>query len=318
VVIDSFASFGGRTPVEAAGALKTHLLVFSANHPDSLDKMVENYRRHVKEKSPNLRDLAYTLGARREHLAHRTFCITDGFGQLKVFPSIKGGVPPQVVFVFTGQGAQWPQMGRQLMMDFTSFCEDIREMDKVLADLPHPPPWAIEGITNPVQPPLPFFANRLDELLKSPKQSRIYEAELSQPLCTALQVALVNVLRSLGVFPTSVVGHSSGEIAAAYACDAITMREAITIAYYRGFITRNHNQRGGMAAVGLGRDEVFPFVCQGVVIACENSPSGVTLSGDEGALESVIAALEIERPEVSIRRLRVEMAYHSRKPQTIS
>jgi len=299
-----------------AGAPKTHLLVFSANHPDSLDKMVENYRHHVKTKSPNVRDLAYTLGARREHLPHRTFCITDGLRELEVFPSVKSGDPPQVVFVFTGQGAQWPQMGRQLIADFLSFREDIREMDRILAGLPHPPPWAIEGIAN--YPPLPLFANRLDELLKSPKQSRIYESELSQPLCTALQVALVNVLRSLDVFPASVVGHSSGEIAAAYACNAITMAEAITIAYYRGFITRNHNQRGGMAAVSLGRNEVFPFVHQGVVVACENSPSGVTLSGDEEALESVIATLKIERPDVSVRRLRVGMAYHSRKPQAVS
>ncbi|KAI9774066.1 MAG: Type I Iterative PKS [Geoglossum simile] len=294
VIIDSIASFGGMTRGAAVGALKTHLLVFSANHPDSLDKMVENYRRHVGGKSPNLHDLAYTLGARREHLPHRTFCITDGFGELEVCPSAKSGAPPQVVFVFTGQGAQWPQMGKQLMIDFPSFCEDVREMDKVLAGLPLPPSWTIE-----------------DELLKPSKQSRIYEAELSQPLCTALQVGLVNVLRSLSVSPASVVGHSSGEIAAAYACNAITMKEAITIAYYRGFVTKGHNQRGGMAAVGMGRDDVLPFIRQGVVIACENSPSGVTLSGDEEALESVIATLGVEWPGVSVRRLRVEMAYHS-------
>jgi acyl transferase domain-containing protein len=152
-----------------------------------------------------------------------------------------------------------------------------------------------------------------DELSKDTEQSRINEAEFSQPLCTAVQIALVNLLRSWGVSPAAIVGHSSGEIAAAYACGAITATEAITLAYYRGLITKERPRAGGMAAIGLGRKETEVFLVNGVVIACENSPSSVTISGDQEALNDVCSRIKEELPQVFVQHLKVEMAYHSRR-----
>ena len=123
----------------------------------------------------------------------------------------------------------------------------------------------------------------------------------------------MNLLRSWNISPAAVVGHSSGEIAAAFASGALTAAEAITIAYYRGQVVKQHSQSGGMVSVGLGKSEVFSYLKKGVNIACENSPNNVTLSGDLEPLERVIQQLKREQPEIFIRPLGVEVAYHSCK-----
>ena len=153
----------------------------------------------------------------------------------------------------------------------------------------------------------------IGELLKPEETSRLDKAEFSQPLCTAIQIGLVNLLTSWGVQPIAVVGHSSGEIAAAYASKAITSQAAIMVAYYRGQATKLQTRLGGMAAVGIGRDSVAQYLIDGVVVACENSPSSVTLSGDREQLNEVTRRISAEQPEVFVRHLKVEMAYHSRE-----
>ena len=154
-----------------------------------------------------------------------------------------------------------------------------------------------------------------DQLLAPKKTSRISESELSQPCCTALQVALFDLLRRYGIKPEAVVGHSSGEIAAAYASDAITLKEAIIIAYYRGKVLLEIDpSKGGMAAVGLSADQVQPYLRPGVLVGCENSPSSVTLTGDKTVLEEVIQNIKKDDSTVLARALQVDKAYHSRKP----
>ena len=140
--------------------------------------------------------------------------------------------------------------------------------------------------------------------------------ELSQPICTALQIALVDLLASWSVFPSAVVGHSSGEIAAAYAAGALTKESALIVAYYRGFVCKNSPKEGGMAAIGLGKAKVSPFLIPGVGVACENSASSITLSGDSDKLEQVMSAIKNEYEQALVRKLQVGMAYHSGKIAT--
>lgn len=158
-----------------------------------------------------------------------------------------------------------------------------------------------------------FYLLLIDELLKPKSESLLNKSEYAQPLCTALQIGIINILKACGITSSAVIGHSSGEIAAAYASSAITADEAIIIAYYRGRGTTDVNIPGGMAAVGLGRAGVVKFLQEGVVIACENSPKSVTLSGDLDVLCNVLDAIKQAHPEVFLRKLHVEMAYHSRK-----
>lgn len=125
---------------------------------------------------------------------------------------------------------------------------------------------------------------------------------------------LVNLLRSWGVQPSAVIGHSSGEIAAAYACGALTMDEAIICAYLRGWVMVQPTKRAGaMAAIGLGVSAVEPYLRAGVVVACENSPSSTTISGDADQVDLVLETLTEEKPETFTRRLQVDRAYHSGK-----
>ena len=161
----------------------------------------------------------------------------------------------------------------------------------------------------------PTELTRSDEILKPKAESRLSEGEFAQPCCTALQVALVDLLQSWGIYPAAVTGHSSGEIAAAYASGALTAQEAISCAFYRGLVmtSLDEAQKGGMAAIGLGRDEVLPcLVFDGVSIGCENSPSSTTLTGDLEALEQTMSLIREKHPDALVRALRVDRAYHSR------
>jgi acyl transferase domain-containing protein len=137
------------------------------------------------------------------------------------------------------------------------------------------------------------------------------QPEYSQTICTALQIGLVDLLESWAVKPFAVVGHSSGEIAASYSARSLTKTEAITIAFYRGYTCKDSPQKGGMAAVGLGKEQVAAFLLPGVSVACENSPSSVTLAGNVDALETAMAKVKKANGDTFVRRLKVEMAYHS-------
>jgi acyl transferase domain-containing protein len=148
-------------------------------------------------------------------------------------------------------------------------------------------------------------------LQKDAQETQVGQAEFSQPLCTAVQIIIVNLLRRWGIEPAAVVGHSSGEIAASYASGALTMEDAIVCSYLRGLVTKQQKRRGAMAAIGLGRDAVQRYLVEGTVVACENSPASVTLSGDEDKIDLVIQAIKDSEEGVLARRLKVEMAYHS-------
>lgn len=153
----------------------------------------------------------------------------------------------------------------------------------------------------------------IDVLCNSDDKNLLLQAEFSQPLCTALQIALVNLLATWSITPSAVEGHSSGELAAAYAAGALSAKDAIIAAFYRGQVCKTAKKTGGMAAVGLGKEAVSPYLASGVRVACENSGSSVTLSGDLEVLKNVMAKIKEARPDVLVRKLQVEMAYHSRK-----
>lgn len=137
--------------------------------------------------------------------------------------------------------------------------------------------------------------------------------EYAQTLCTAVQTALVNLLARCNVRAAAVVGHSSGEIAAAFAAGELTLDDAIVNAYHRGEVIKSQAKRGAMAAIGMGREAAAGFVSGDTTIACENSPQSVTISGDEDAIQRTLESIEVRRPGTFSRRLRVDRAYHSGK-----
>ncbi|KAJ5965134.1 uncharacterized protein N7479_005010 [Penicillium vulpinum] len=295
VILDSAQSFGV-FPAATQPPVSPQLLVYSANNFESLKKMILHYTAYVQKNPARVADLAFTLANKREHLSHRAFSVKSPLGQLTTSAPAKAGEAPNIVMVFTGQGAQWPQMGGSMIHNtvYPAFKKSIQDLDSHLQTLTHPPEWNIE-----------------EELLKDPNDSRLSSSELSQPLCTAIQVALIDTLASVGVQPAAVVGHSSGEVAAAYAAGALTANEAITIAFYRGQATKLQTRPGAMAAIGMGTEEVQEYLQPGVIIACENSPKSVTLTGDADAIENAVSSIKEAHPDVMARQLKVDKAYHS-------
>lgn len=146
--------------------------------------------------------------------------------------------------------------------------------------------------------------------------------ELSQPLVTALQLVLLDVLDRWGVHCQSVVGHSSGEIAAATAAGYLTPEQAIKIAYYRGKAALDLRKfcqvPTGMLAVGLGPDDVQKYLmgADAVEVGCVNSPHSVTLSGALAQLEKLKAVIQVDGHFV--RMLHVDLAYHSKFMNSIA
>ncbi|RYO91602.1 hypothetical protein DL764_008270 [Monosporascus ibericus] len=171
---------------------------------------------------------------------------------------------------------------------------------------------AILALEHETIPPNINFAvpNPKKVLLDPEEQSKIQRAEFSQPICTAVQIGLVNPLSSWNVKASAVVGHSSGEIAAAYTAGSLILEAAIIIAYYRGQVAEQDGRAGGMATVALSRAVVASYLQEGVVLVCENSPGNVTLSGDSEQLDIVMQSIKADRPDCFVRRMKVEKAYH--------
>lgn len=145
--------------------------------------------------------------------------------------------------------------------------------------------------------------------------SRVHETDLAQPLCTALTIGVVNQLNRWGLQPSAVIGHSSGEMAAAYASGAITAKSAIKIAYYRGIVAKSQEGRGGMTAVALGWKKVLKYLqgFDGASIACRNGPGNTVISGQTEDIDLVAWRIKQDFPEVFCRKLRVSVPYHSGK-----
>ncbi|KAI1773027.1 beta-ketoacyl synthase domain-containing protein [Hypoxylon cercidicola] len=274
------------------------LLPLSAHNEHSLKSNTDALSRIIGTLS--LADVAYTLGARRSRFAHRYFCIVDKDNVAQSL-EIDGKIiraPLQTVnigFIFTGQGAQWHKMGAELF-EYRVFRTAIECLDNVLGILPDPPSWSLRSI----------LQGECDEAL-------IQTAEIAQVVCTAIQIGLVDLLASWSVRPAGVAGHSSGEIAAAYASGRITAAEAIVSAYLRGQAVSRNQKDGAMLAVGLGPDQVAKYLEgheEEVKLAAINSPGSVTLSGETGVIDKISAAMIAD--SIFNRKLKTDgNAYHS-------
>ncbi|KAM3065606.1 Reducing polyketide synthase boa9 [Clarireedia jacksonii] len=273
------------------------LLMFSAHDSSTLKKNIEKHRDVAEDY--NILDLAYTLGCRRSAFFNCAYSVVreeyvDEDLMEHEITFVKRGKGGNIAFIFTGQGAQSAQMGRELMIAFPSYLDTIRKLDCALQSLGgDAPKWTLE-----------------DVLMEPETSSRIDDVEISQPSCTAIQIAIVDLLRLWNVNPIACIGHSSGEIASAYAAGLISAEEAIISAFYRGLGVGTLTVPGKMLAVGASPEETQPYLVKGLCIACYNSPSSVTLSGNTEAAAETLEKLKADN--VFVRELRTSgRAYHS-------
>lgn len=260
-----------------------------------------------------MENFAYTLGQRRSLLQWRATIATDSSFDLiesinsdRVVPCKQSAEKPRLGFIFTGQGAQWHAMGRELYHQYPVYAAAIDRASEYLRKLGSD--WSLSH-----------------ELLeRDAKNTKIGEAHISQPSCTAVQLALVDLLRSWDIEPVAVVGHSSGEIGAAYTAGLLSFESAMAVAYHRGRLVpvmkkRHSGLNGAMTAVGGSPAEIQPLIDEltrnvdidgKVSVACYNSPSSLTISGDSTALTSFEDELKSKYPDMFCRRLQVDTAYH--------
>ncbi|KAF3092990.1 hypothetical protein TWF103_011134 [Orbilia oligospora] len=291
--------------------LRPYLLLISATDRDGVKRIGESYHKyftdpaHDPSSTPDVcRRLAYTLEKCRSSLPWRAYAVIDSPQSLK---SIEPSVPrrplkdPRTAFVFTGQGAQYPRMGIELMR-YPAFAQSIKRSAKCLI---------IFGCD----------WDLVEELTKEGPSSRVNDPAISQPLSSAIQIALVDLLDRCNLKPAVVIGHSSGEVAAAYCKGAISQKSAMKIAYFRGMggaaASTNPDMNGTMMAVGLGEAEMS-YILQDlstakgyhdIHIGCINSPKSVTVAGDAEEIDSLKTVLD--EKGIFARRLKISCAYHS-------
>ncbi|KAI0542515.1 hypothetical protein GGR58DRAFT_452645 [Xylaria digitata] len=287
---------------DAGSSKNTALLCFSAHDKSTLLRNIAATGAVAHEYY--LADLAYTLNLRRTKFAHRAYVVAREGQELEAFSKAASQTgsaskrPVSIGFLFTGQGAQWAGMGKIALQRFPVMLDTVQHLDRILSKLQ----------------PKPSFS--MAELLLQNDDSmtrRINDADVAQPLCTAIQIALVDLFGQWNITPEVSIGHSSGEIGAAYAAGLISAPEAILAAFCRGRAVAAHSPSGSMLAVGLGAQEVekylSPYAVEDVCIACENSPSSVTLSGREEPILRLKDTFTAEK--VFVRELPTGRAYHS-------
>ncbi|KAF5520959.1 Reducing polyketide synthase FUB1 [Colletotrichum aenigma] len=309
---ESGISMGSESPKQDS---HKRLFAFSTKDQTGIDRLGPLFNDFLsnKEATSNARflgDLTYTLAGRRSHFEFRSFAVAESVSDLQT--QIEKGLPKSKraskhdnpIFVFTGQGAQWPAMGRELL-NSCIFRTSIHKSQVLLEH--YGCPWDL-----------------IDELSKT-SDSNVDLPQYSQVLCTVLQISLVDLLRAWGVIPKAVVGHSSGEIGAAYAAGLISHCNAVKVAYLRGVCSAKvadivSPRVGAMLAAGLSEDEAATYLDQvppgSAVVACVNSPSSVTLSGDQDSISELCELISADGKFA--RMLRVKTAYHSPHMSTVA
>ena len=289
-----------------------YMIPLSARTSKALAESARRLRDSLDEGPVDLYALAGNLSRRRTHFVTRTALAVRDVQELRealsavaeeraaVATTDKG--ERRLAMVFAGQGTQWAGCGRALYDANPVFRRAIDAVDA------H---WREHSDIS------------LREACFSAPQSALDECELAQPVIFMLQCALVELFKTWGVHPDCVVGHSSGEVAAAYACGALSLADATRLVFHRATLQQRRAGTGRMLALGLDRagveqmldsldvpfrpDESRPLQ---VEIACENAPANTVVCGKLDAMQPIIS--ELERRNLQHRLIPGNIAFHSR------
>ena len=308
VVLGEHRGPAPRTRSSRRGA--TLPLVLSARSPGALSELASRYREFLlAPEAPCPLETAANAARRRQHHDHRLVVFgrdaVELAGRLEVFATegrgadlVSGqaiGGSARIAFVFSGNGSQWAGMGRRLLGEDPHFRRAVREVDALVRD----------------QAGFSVIA----ELKAGPEKSRLHLTEFAQPALFALQVGLIESFARRGLRPDLVLGHSVGEVAAAFASGVFDLPQATRVIHERSRAQAPTRGRGRMAALGLspGRaiEMVRPYGGE-VELAAVNSPSSVTLCGPLEALEELGRTCKGESAP-HFRILDLDYAFHSRE-----
>jgi mycoketide-CoA synthase len=299
--------------------LELRMWPVSARTPAALRAQADRLHQHlICHPDLDLTDVAYSLGFTRTHHSHRAV-ITAAVAAadpredlLEALRALHTDQPhPQLtrhhylahlrgktVFVLPGQGGQYPGMGRELYEHHRVFADMVDDCDKAL----HPfTGWSVR-----------------DVLCGDPAAPSLDRVDVVQPALFTMMVSLAEVLGSYGIVPDAVIGHSQGEIAAAYIAGVLSLPAAAEVVARRSQALSDVCGAGGMASVLLGADQLHPRLQtwgDALSISAINGPSHTIISGDPAALEQFTAACD--RDGIHARPIAVDYAAHSAQVEPV-
>ena len=303
-------SYEDKKPAAALASAASLPLLISAHDAAALRANAAQMAGVLEGPSPpKLQDLAYQINFRRDQLAHRVLVQGSAVQVARALRRFSTGEdttlddllagralpgPVAVALVYSGNGAQWEGMGRRLLATSPLFRDTIEEVDALFQT--H------------------ASGSLLDELLGLPGENRYAATEIAQPTLFAVQVGVTRLLRAQGVVPTAVIGHSVGEIAAAWAAGALTLEAAVEVIYHRSRLQGTTRGSGAMSAVGLGAAALQDLITSlglddQLCLAATNSSCDCTLAGAPAALTQLEETLA--QHQIFYRRLKLDYAFHS-------
>ncbi|MFJ5123187.1 SDR family NAD(P)-dependent oxidoreductase [Kitasatospora sp. NPDC088548] len=304
VILEGVPSAPGRPQPRSGVEADPGVWLLSADGPEALREQARRLASAVRgSPSPNARSLGRSLITTRTSFDHRAAVVgtdpesflaaLDVLGRGERDPRVVTGVrrdEPGAVFVFPGQGAQWPGMAHELLATSPVFARSMQECAEALGEF-------VEC-----------------DFMKVARDMDVPErVDLLQPLLFAVSVSLAKLWQSYGVSPAAVIGHSQGEIAAAHVAGALSLSDAARVAALRSRALVAIAGEGGMVScTGSGVDALRRYAARWggqLEVAAVNGPGSVVLAGGRDAIEELLAQAEADGIEA--RRVNVDYASHS-------
>ena len=292
----------------SAPADGNHILLLSARSSDALKAQGASYAAFLRDAEPrSLGTICATTALCRSQHGHRLAVVgassTEMAERLEQFAS--GGpasrfatarVKPQpgrLAYLFSGNGPQWWAMGCELLASAPRYRAEVERVDAVFKTLAG---WSL-----------------VEEMTRPEAESRMDKTEIGQPALFALQLGMLRMLEAGGVRPAAVIGHSVGEVAAAFGAGALDLEQSVRVIYERSRGQAKTAGMGKMAAVGLGKNEALSAIAEipgWLELAAINSGRAVTISGEPAALEAL--EQKLVNAGTFYRLLPLDYAFHSK------